>query len=226
MNLPRIHWEGFKGRQVREFSMSEDGQETRGLIDVNSLPEPVRRMAEVMTGLDPEWTINGWLTQQAEQTLALLRHDLKRERLLLEQRRFRLDDLERRIAPEEIAKDEHQMSIFDCFGLDEDNTFTGLSQRGEKQRTEEGESHGAEAFIELLPDDQVDDPLLAVACQLVVMIVDGEIERGEPVATLEAIFERMLEHGVEEEEIDEAIDYLLTTGGLIEVDDDCFISTI
>ena len=56
-------------------------------------------------------------------------------------------------------KDEHQMSIFDCFGLDEDNTFTGLSQRGEKQRIEEGESHGAEAFIELLPDDQVDDLL-------------------------------------------------------------------
>ena len=222
MNLSRIYWEGFKGRQVREFTMSEDGQETRGLIDVNALPEPVRRMAEVMTGLDPEWTIDGWLTQQAEQTLALLRHDLKRERLLLEQRKFRLDDLERRIAPEESAKDEHQMSIFDCFGLDEDNTFTGLSQRGEKQRIEEGEAHGAEAFIELLPDDQVDDPLLAVACQLVVMIVDGEIEKGEPVATLEAIFERMLEHGVEEEEIDEAIDYLLTTGGLIEVDDDCF----
>ena len=53
-----------------------------------------------------------------------------------------------------------------------------------------------------------------------------EKSRKETVATLEAIFERMLEHGVEEEEIDEAIDYLLTTGGLIEVDDDCFISTI
>ena len=55
---------------------------------------------------------------------------------------------------------------------------------------EEGEAHGAEAFIELLPDDQVDDPLLAVACQLVVMIVDGEIEKGEPVATINVIFER------------------------------------
>ena len=225
MNRSRFHWEGFKGRQFREFIMSEDGQETRGLIDVNALPEPVRRMAEVMTGLDPEWTIDGWLTQQAEQTLALLRHDLKRERLLLEQRQLRLDDLEQRIHPNP-EKDEHQMYIFDCFGLDEDNTFTWLSQRGEKQRIEEGEAHGAEAFIELLPDDQVDDPLLAVACQLVVMIVDGEIEKGEPVATINVIFERMLEHGVEEEEIDEAFDYLLTTGGLIEVDDDCFISTI
>ncbi len=226
MNLWGIHWEGFKGRQLREFTMSEDSQESRGLIDISALPEPVRRMAEVMAGLDPDWTINGWLTQQAEQTLALLRHDLKRECLLLDQRKFRLDDLERRLVPSHEAKDEHQMSIFDCFGLDEDSTFTGLSQRGEQQRMQEGEAHGAEAFIELLPDDQVDDPLLAVACQLVVMIVDGEIEKGEPVATLEAIFQRMLQHGVEEEEIDEAIDYLLTTGGLIEVDDDCFISTI
>ena len=205
--------------------MSEESQESRGLIDVNALPEPVRRMAEVMHGLDPEWSINTWLSQQAEQTLALLRHDLKRERLLLEQRQFRLDDLASRIEPDS-SKDEHQMSIFDCFGLDQDRIFTGLSQRKEGPRLEEGESHGAEAFIELLPDDQGDDPLLAVACQLVVMIIDGEIEKGEPVATLDVIFKRMSALGVSEDEIDEAIDHLLSTGGIIEVDDDCFLSMI
>jgi len=205
--------------------MSEESQESRGLIDVNALPEPVRRMAEVMHGLDPEWSINTWLSQQAEQTLALLRHDLKRERLLLEQRQFRLDDLASRIEPDS-SKDEHQMSIFDCFGLDQDRIFTGLSQRKEGPRLEEGESHGAEAFIELLPDDQGDDPLLAVACQLVVMIIDGEIEKGEPVATLDVIFKRMSALGVSENEIDEAIDHLLSTGGIIEVDDDCFLSMI
>ena len=205
--------------------MSEESQESRGLIDVNALPEPVRRMAEVMHGLDPEWSINTWLSQQAEQTLALIRHDLKRERLLLEQRQFRLDDIASRIEPDS-SKDEHQMSIFDCFGLDQDRIFTGLSQRKEGPRLEEGESHGAEAFIELLPDDQGDDPLLAVACQLVVMIIDGEIEKGEPVATLDVIFKRMSTLGVSEDEIDEAIDHLLSTGGIIEVDDDCFLSMI
>ena len=205
--------------------MSEESQESRGLIDVNALPEPVRRMAEVMHGLDPEWSINTWLSQQAEQTLALIRHDLKRERLLLEQRQFRLEDLASRIEPDS-SKDEHQMSIFDCFGLDQDRIFTGLSQRKEGPRLEEGESHGAEAFIELLPDDQGDDPLLAVACQLVVMIIDGEIEKGEPVATLDVIFKRMSALGVSEDEIDEAIDHLLSTGGIIEVDDDCFLSMI
>ncbi len=205
--------------------MSEESQESRGLIDVNALPEPVRRMAEVMHGLDPEWSINTWLSQQAEQTLALIRHDLKRERLLMEQRQFRLDDIASRIEPDS-SKDEHQMSIFDCFGLDQDRIFTGLSQRKESPRLEEGESHGAEAFIELLPDDQGDDPLLAVACQLVVMIIDGEIEKGEPVATLDVIFKRMSALGVSEDEIDEAIDHLLSTGGIIEVDDDCFLSMI
>ena len=206
--------------------MSEESQESRGLIDVTALPEPVRRMAEVMHGLDPEWSINTWLAQQAEQTLALIRHDLKRERILLEQRKFRLDDLSSRIEPDQIVKDEHQMSIFDCFGLDQDRIFTGLSQRKEGPRVEEGEAHGAEAFIELLPDDQGDDPLLAVACQLVVMIIDGEIEKGEPMATLNVIFQRMTSHGVSEDEIDEAIDHLLSTGGIIEVDDDCFLSMI
>ena len=205
--------------------MSEESQESRGLIDVNALPEPVRRMAEVMHGLDPEWSINTWLSQQAEQTLALIRHDLKRERLLMEQRQFRLDDIASRIEPDS-SKDEHQMSIFDCFGLDQDRIFTGLSQRKEGPRLEEGESHGAEAFIELLPDDQGDDPLLAVACQLVVMIIDGEIEKGEPVATLDVILKRMSALGVSEDEIDEAIDHLLSTGGIIEVDDDCFLSMI
>ena len=206
--------------------MSEESQESRGLIDVTALPEPVRRMAEVMHGLDPEWSINTWLAQQAEQTLALIRHDLKRERILLEQRKFRLDDLASRIELDQITKDEHQMSIFDCFGLDQDRIFTGLSQRKEGPRVEEGEAHGAEAFIELLPDDQGDDPLLAVACQLVVMIIDGEIEKGEPMATLNVIFQRMTSHGVSEDEIDEAIDHLLSTGGIIEVDDDCFLSMI
>ena len=206
--------------------MSEESQESRGLIDITALPEPVRRMAEVMHGLDPEWSINTWLAQQAEQTLALIRHDLKRERILLEQRKFRLDDLASRIELDQITKDEHQMSIFDCFGLDQDRIFTGLSQRKEGPRVEEGEAHGAEAFIELLPDDQGDDPLLAVACQLVVMIIDGEIEKGEPMATLNVIFQRMTSHGVSEDEIDEAIDHLLSTGGIIEVDDDCFLSMI
>ena len=52
--------------------MGEDKQESRKLMDINALPEPVQHMAEVMSGLDPDWTIDGWLAQQAEQTLSLI----------------------------------------------------------------------------------------------------------------------------------------------------------
>ena len=56
------------------------------------------------------------------------------------------------------------------------------------------------------------------------MAIEKEIARGEPVATLETIVLEMDANGVSFEEIDEAIEYLLMNGSIIEVDDDCFIS--
>jgi len=65
---------------------------------------------------------------------------------------------------------------------------------------------------------------LAVACQLLLMTIEKEIAKGEPVVTLETIVLEMDANGVSFEEIDEAIEYLLMNGSIIEVDDDCFIS--
>ena len=65
---------------------------------------------------------------------------------------------------------------------------------------------------------------MAVACQLLLMTIEKEIAKGEPVATLETIVLEMDGRGVSFEEIDEAIEYLLMNGSIIEVDDDCFIS--
>ena len=56
------------------------------------------------------------------------------------------------------------------------------------------------------------------------MTIEKEIAKGEPVATLETIVLEMDGRGVSFEEIDEAIEYLLMNGSIIEVDDDCFIS--
>jgi hypothetical protein len=75
----------------------------------------------------------------------------------------------------------------------------------------------------LMPHDNTDDPLLAIACQTIVMAVEAETARGQPVATLEAIFEHARAGNIEDDEIDEALDHLLTTGLLLEVDDDCFV---
>ena len=50
--------------------------------------------------------------------------------------------------------------------------------------------------------------------------------KGEPVATLDSIIDGMTEKGVSLEESEEALEHLLSTGGLVEVDDDCFIPLV
>ena len=53
--------------------------------------------------------------------------------------------------------------------------------------------------------------------------VESEIARGLPCATLETIFKDLNSNGISPEEIDEALDYSLMSGTLIEIDDDCFV---
>ena len=55
------------------------------------------------------------------------------------------------------------------------------------------------------------------------MSVEHETSGGEAVATLEAIFDYARKANIEDEEIDEALNHLLTMGLLMEVDDDCFV---
>ena len=56
------------------------------------------------------------------------------------------------------------------------------------------------------------------------MIIDGEISNGKDFATLELIVTELDKSGISFEEIDEAIEHLLMTGAIIEVEDDCFIT--
>ena len=85
------------------------------------------------------------------------------------------------------------------------------------------DSHPVNTFLELLPDSQGDDPLLAVACQLLLMTIEAEVAKGEPVATLGKIVTEMDSRGVSYEEIEEALEHLLMNGSIVEIDDDCFI---
>jgi len=57
-------------------------------------------------------------------------------------------------------------------------------------------------------------------------VVETEMAKGEPVATLDSIIDGMTEKGVSLEESEEALEHLLSTGGLVEVDDDCFIPLV
>jgi len=219
-------------RRVENMS-DKQNKVSEGRILLESLPLEVQRLCEVMQKVEPNWRVESWLVEQANMSMELVNLDLARERLAVEQRLHRLENIAKRLEPDSGSdEDPMQRNLFDCFNLDIDRAIKGLGSRAaqplplaEEQEQLDELRHPAASFLDLLPDDEGDDPLLAVACQMLLVVVETEIGSGEPFATLEVMFNGMNRHGVDPEEIDEAIDHLLSIGALIEVDDDCFITT-
>jgi hypothetical protein len=213
--------------------MADEGQkEQESRVSLEDMPPEVRQLADVMLGINPDWNVNDWLVKQAANAMDLLTVDLLHEKLAIEQRLQRLDDLGRRIegvTRENSADDPYQRNLFDCFDINEEHPLRGLGQRAvEPNRAAEPvnlgqEPHPSSVFIDLMPNDNTDDPLLAIACQTVLITVEAELASGEPVATLEAIFKGTRSYNIDDDETDEALDHLLSIGGLIEIDDNCFI---
>lgn len=202
-------------------------------IAVELMPAEVQRLTEIMRGVNPDWSLEAWLSEQANAMLELVQSDLNRERMVIEQRLHRLQAIQNRFIDDEEKDsdlDPNQRNIFDCFDLQVDSSLKGLGKRtavseDTKQTTPSVDEvmHPANNFIELLPDDESDDPLLAVVCQMLLIHVDSEMAKGLPCATLETIFKELNSSGISPEEIDEALDYSLMNGTLIEIDDDCFV---
>ncbi|MBL6891180.1 MAG: hypothetical protein ISR22_03935 [Candidatus Poseidoniaceae archaeon] len=194
-------------------------------LHIDSMPEEIQRLCGVMSGLDPLWTLESWLKEQAKMTMELISLDIAREKKSSEQRLKRLEDIAKRLNPNAAELiDSQQRNLFDCFDLDYDKSMLGLGARAvENEEPGLNDSHPVNTFLELLPDSQGDDPLLAVACQLLLMTIEAEVAKGEPVATLGKIVTEMDSRGVSYEEIEEALEHLLMNGSIVEIDDDCFI---
>lgn len=225
--LGRFQGGCFIGRHNAITSMADERQnEQERRISVEDLPDEVRQLADTMLGVNPNWNVHDWMVEQANLAMDLLAVDLLREKIVIDQRLQRLEDLGRRLevtSDDTDGTDPHQTNLFDCFDLNEPHAFRGLGERVMDRPAEEEERHPSNVFLDLLPHDNSDDPLLAIACQNIVMAVEHELANGEPVATLEAIFRHSRASNIEDAEADEALDHLLTTGLLLEVDDDCFI---
>lgn len=194
-------------------------------LHIDSMPEEIQRLCGVMSGLDPLWTLESWLKEQAKMAMELISLDIAREKKSSEQRLKRLEDIAKRLNPNAAELiDSQQRNLFDCFDLDYDKSMLGLGARAvDNEEAGLNDSHPVNTFLELLPDSQGDDPLLAVACQLLLMTIEAEVAKGEPVATLEKIVTEMDSRGVSYEEIEEALEHLLMNGSIVEIDDDCFI---
>ena len=209
----------------------EHKNEQERRVSVDDMPAEVRQLADAMLGVNPQWNVHDWLVEQANLSMDLLALDLLREKVMIDQRLQRLDDLGRRLESDEksepLDEDPNQRNLFDCFDLNEEHALRGLGERATAPVNSTPfngeEHHPSNIFLDLLPNANTDDPLLAIACQSVIISIELEVAKGEPLATLQAIFAHTRASNIDDSEIDEALDHLLTTGMVIEVDDDCFI---
>jgi hypothetical protein len=209
----------------------EHKNEQERRVSVDDMPAEVRQLADAMLGVNPQWNVHDWLVEQANLSMDLLALDLLREKVMIDQRLQRLDDLGRRLESDEksepLDEDPNQRNLFDCFDLNEEHALRGLGERATEPVNSTPlngeEHHPSNIFLDLLPNANTDDPLLAIACQSVIISIELEVAKGEPLATLQAIFAHTRASNIDDGETDEALDHLLTTGMVIEVDDDCFI---
>ena len=202
-------------------SMAEDSRDkSERRLRVDQMPLAVKRLVDTMLGIDPNFEIEDWLIQKANEDLALIELDIERERKQLEQRIHRLESLAKRLAPEDIREvPKGQTNLFDCFDIP--LPLKHLTDRIEDITDEE--PHPAGTFINLLPNDGCDDPLLAVTAQMMLIVAQEKVGKGASWIDLDDLFLPLLENGISQEECDEALDHLLITSQIHEIDDDCFI---
>jgi hypothetical protein len=201
--------------------MAEDSRDrSEGKLRVDQMPPAVKRLADAMTGVDPHFDLEDWLTSKANEDLVVLDKDIERERIQLEQRMHRLETIAKRLNPEDIREiPQGQTNLFDCFDIP--LPLKHLTNRIEEIMDEE--PHPAGAFINLLPDDNIDDPLLAVTAQMMLITAQERVGNGASWVELGDLYSSLIKNGISQEECDEALDHLLMTGQIHEIDDDCFI---
>ncbi|MBE54168.1 MAG: hypothetical protein CMB00_02820, partial [Euryarchaeota archaeon] len=154
----------------------EHKNEQERRVSVDDMPAEVRQLADAMLGVNPQWSVHDWLVEQANLSMDLLALDLLREKVMIDQRLQRLDDLGRRLESDEknqpLEQDPNQRNLFDCFDLNEEHALRGLGERATEPISSTSiigeEQHPSNIFLDLLPNANTDDPLLAIACQSVI----------------------------------------------------------
>ena len=191
-----------------------------GKLQIDQLPLAVKRLADIMLGIDANFDFEEWIIKKANDDMALIELDIERESIQVAQRLHRLEALAKRMAPEDMREiPKGQTNLFDCFDIP--LPLQHLANRVEE--IVDDDPHPAGTFINLLPDNQCDDPLLAVTAQMMLIIAQEKVGNGASWAGLDDLFAPLLNNGIIPEECDEALDHLLMTGQIHEVDDDCFV---
>ena len=198
--------------------MDSNPEEGKGgpKIDIRTLPESVSLLWESMLRKNPNWDLSKWLDERANEELELLESHLGRERLRYEQRLHRIENLSKQMRRrrESIGgsaiSGPKQRNLFDVY---EPTNKEGLSDESE---TEIG------PLVDLGSLSTDDDLLLAYISQRILIAIEDSSGRGEGLHFDEIV--RLLESpGINSEDIDEAISWLLQNKEIIEIERDVFV---
>jgi hypothetical protein len=172
-----------------------------------------------MLRLDPSWDISTWLDERAKEELQLIEGQLGREKLRLEQRLHRLETLakrlkrQREVAEGVVWKDPHQKNLFDVY--DDDNKQDSETGKGE----DEIDGFPAVDYTNL---EFGDDPLLAIVSEHIIHVMELLNSKGLTSIHFDLLLQELSEIGIRDEEVDEAISWLLRKQIIIELEQDHF----
>ena len=198
---------------------SSDDSEGSPRIDVRTLPDSIAELWETMLRLDPSWDISMWLDERAKEELQLIEGQLGREKLRLEQRLHRLETLakrlkrQREVAEGVIRKDPHQKNLFDIY--ENENKHEVEIEKGE----DEVEGFPAVDYTNL---EFGDDPLLAIVSEHIIHVMEILNSKGLTSIHFDLLLQELSEIGIRDDEVDEAITWLLQKQIVIEMEQDHF----
>ena len=197
---------------------TSDDSEGSPRIDVRTLPESIAQLWETMLRLDPSWDISTWLDERAKEELQLIEGQLGREKLRLEQRLHRLETLakrlkrQREVAEGVVWKDPHQKNLFDVYDDNKQDLEINKSE-------EEIDGFPAVDYTNL---EFGDDPLLAIVSEHVIHVMELLKSKGLTSIHFDLLLQELSEIGIRDEEVDEAITWLLKKQIIVELEQDHF----
>ena len=186
-------------------------------IDVNSLPESLVLLWDTMLRHDPHWDLAKWLDKIARQELEMVELHFGRERLRLEQRLHRIENLvkslrkKRQTVSKNKVLDPHQKNLFDIYSTKNKNN--------EEDSISTFEESVAVVDLGSLTSD--DDPLLSIVSEHIrVLIEDADFVNSS--VHFDELIDCLKPLGIRAEEIDEALSWLLQNNVIIELEQDIF----
>ena len=194
---------------------SEEGQ-GGPKIDIRTLPESVSLLWESMLRKNPNWDLAKWLDERANEELELLVSHLGREKLRYEQRLHRIENLSKQmrrrresICGSQIA-DPNLRILFDVYEP------TDKKERSGDYDPETG------PLVDLGNLSTDDDLLLAYISQKILIAIEDSNGRGGGLH-FDEIIQLLESPGINSEDIDEAISWLLQNKQIIEIESDVFV---